>query len=865
MGKINFKRDWLPHIVVLALFAILTSIYFYPAFEGKVLSQHDVQQWRSSVQEAKQYNKTHEDVTRWTNSKFSGMPTYQMMGKFDESSWLVKPISMFIPKLFPENIGLIFMAMVGFYILLISLGFSVPISALGAIAFGFCTHNIVILKAGHITKMRTMAFGPLVLSSIMLTFRKRKLWLGASFTAFFLAIVISSNHPQITYYLGIASGIYLLIELIIAFREKDLAFFSKGLGLLLIAVILAFGSHLQRLGTIYEYSQASTRGYESPLEKEEEKSGLDKSYVFSWSYGIAETANLMIPNFMGGSSGKAFANQKDSETIKALRNIRDKNKINRVARQTKQYWGDQPMTSGPFYMGAIICFLFVLGLFLVRGPLKWWLVIITVLAIMLAWGKNFMAFNSLFYHYFPLYSKFRTVTMILYLVQVTLPLMGAMALKQAFYNGIDKATLQSALKKSFLITGGFCLVFALIPGVFLDFTAGGDSTRFLSKNAPQVLEALKSDRASLLKADAFRSLIFIALSAGVIYLFSRGTIKEKVALLAIGVLLIVDLWGVDKRYIHEETFKEKGQKAEAQKSYADQQILKDDDPHYRVFNLTVSPFNNATTSYYHKAIGGYHGAKMGRYNDLIQQQLKDQMRFIQRNLRGGGFIRRTQTGPVKSVISPQKAKELTVLNMLNMKYVILPGRNQGELPVRNPANYGNAWFVRDLIPFEDGAKVMNSLDTLNPKERAVYHQEFSDYLEGFNLQYDPNGSIELTKYEPNELVYRSNAKTPQFSVFSEVYYNDKKGWKVYVDGERKKHMRVNYVLRGMKVPAGEHKIRFVFDPQTPKTLGEVSFASNIIIILIVLGALGYYFYQYTQREEPKPTRESGKSTKKKKK
>lgn len=858
MRGINFRRDFLPHIIVLAFFAILTFIYFYPALQGKVLNQHDIKQWRASVQEAKEYNESHEDFTRWSNAKFSGMPTYQGMGKFGASSWIVKPFSMSVLNAFPENIGVIFIAMAGFYFMMVTLGFSVPIGVISAIGFAFCANNMVSLDAGHVTKLRAMAFGPFVLGSILLTFRKRRMFLGPALTAFFMAIMVAANHPQITYYLGMATGLYLLVEFVQAYRNGDLPYFGKAAGLLAIAALLGVLSHSQRLGTVYEYSKASTRGFESPMDKGEPNSGLDRDYVFNWSYGILETGNLMIPNLTGGRSSKNFVGDKDSETFEALRNLqrsRDmgRRKMKNVYRGTTYYFGSQPMTSGPIYIGAIICFLFVLSLFVLKGPVKWWLVITTILAIMLAWGNNFIAFNNLFYQYFPLYSKFRTVTMILYLVQLSLPFLGGMALKRIFYDGLDKATIQQAVRNAFFVTGGICLAFALIPGIFTDFTSGGDQTKFLANNAPQVLEALKSDRADLVRADAFRSLIFITLAAGTLYLFAMNTLKEKLTLLIIGGLVVVDLWGVDKRYLNADNFKDKDEKAEFTKSYADQQILKDKEPHYRVLDLTSSPFNSAEASYYHKTIGGYSGAKMGRYEDLINHQLQDQIRFIQMGKRQGGFIQRSQQGPVKGVINPQKAKDMTVLNMLNMKYLIMRGRKKGELPVRNPAHYGNAWFVQNLVGFDDGADVMRSLDTLNPKQTAVYNNKHSDYLSGFDINYDPNAQIKLTSYKPNELVYKSQTNSPQFAVFSEIYYNDEKGWKVYIDGKQQGHMLVNYVLRGMKVPKGNHTIRFEFKPETPRQLGKVSIATNILIVLFLLGALGQQFYYYINRPEPETT------------
>lgn len=850
MRGINFTKEVLPHIGVIAFFFILTAVYFLPAFQGLTMEQHDVSQWEASAQEALEYNENHEGHTEWTNSMFSGMPTYMIVGGFSNIAWGIQDVVVGTMKSLPENCGVLFFGLVAFYVLLIVMGVSIPLSIIGAIAFAFSSNTIISIDAGHITKSRAMALGPLVIMAIYVTISKKKLLLGGALTACFLALHVSLNHPQITYYLAIMAAIYMVIELILAIKRNDINYYLKGVGVLLLAAILAIGANISKLGSTYEYSQASTRG-ESPLsEAQEDGGGLSLDYILRWSYGITETGNLLIPNFKGGTSSKSFVQQEDSETIKAIRNMGDQGNIQQIARHTTQYWGQQPMTSGPVYLGAITCYLFVLGLFLVRGPLKWWLLIVVVLSIVLAWGKNFMILSELFYHYFPLYNKFRTVTMMLYLVQFAFPFLGIYALKKVFYDDNDKVTLQNAVKQSFYIVGGFCLIFTLIPGVFFDFTSGGEATQYLSKNAPGVLDALKSDRQALLRADAFRSFIFVTLGAGVLYLFTLSTLDAKWAFVILTGLVLTDLWGVDKRYLSEEDFQEPSQIQEFRKTRADQQILGDDDPHYRVLDLSTRPFNDAKASYYHKTIGGYHGAKIGRYQDLIDFQLRDEIQYLQQNLRQQNFIQQTNQRPVGNIINREKAEEISTLNMLNMKYLILQGR-QGKTAIHNPAHFGNAWFVKGLKKAEDADEVMQSLDEIDVSETAVYNQEFNDYFNGFDLKNDVNASIELTKYEPNELVYNTKANSAQFAVFSEIYYDDGKGWKVFIDGERKEHIRVNYLLRGMKIPAGNHEVRFKFEPDHIYKLKTASLVFSLIIIFSTIGTGGYSIYQKLNQPKEK--------------
>ena len=850
MRGIRFKQHILPHLGALGLFIVITLAYMSPVMQGETLQQQDIKQWRGMTKQARDFNENNDDRTFWTTSMFGGMPTYQMLGGFKYNTFIVGKVQWVFNKAFPGDSGKLFLLMSSFYFMLLVFGISPLLAIIGGLAYAFCANTLISLEAGHGTKVFAMGFAPLVVVPTMLVMRQGRLALGGGLMAFFLALEVKANHPQITYYLGLFLGLYMLVELISAIREQRLLTYAKGTGILVLAAVLAFGANAPKLGMTLEYSEASTRG-SSPLDslKKGEADGLSKDYVLSWSYGIKETANLLIPNFTGGSSSNILIRDKDSETRQAFAQIRDQQKRRRLARTTSAYWGQQPMTSGPVYLGAVTIYLFVLSLFLLRGPLKWWIVATVILSIMLAWGKNFMPLSSLFYNYFPLYSKFRTVTMILFLVQLSVPLLGLLGLRQYLNGQVDGNRLLQGVKYAFYITGGFCLLFAVLSGVLLDFTKGGQTSQALSQQAPGLLDAIQTDRKALLQSDAWRSFIFIGLTAGLLFILAKNWLRSTYAIIGVGVLLLVDLWMVNKRYVNEESFQEQTEKQAITKSRADQQILQDQAPQYRVLRLQ-NPFNDATTSYYHRSVGGYHGAKMGRYQELIDYHLQDEVRQAQQSLSRDNIQRSMGGGPVQRALSPQIASQFPILNMLNTKYFIAPGRNNQEFAIQNPERYGNAWFVENLQPVPDADQLILKLGEINPEQTALYNTtDYPAYLSDFQLNYDPSARIELTKYEQNELKYQTKASSPQFAVFSEIYYNDEKGWKAYIDGERVEHMRVNYVLRGMKIPEGEHTIHFKFEPTRLYNYERVALASSLVILFGFLGGVGYEIYRREPSDE----------------
>lgn len=869
MNSLLFKRHILPHILVVLGFLVITFVYMQPVLEGQEAKQQDIKQWEGMTKQARDFEERTGENTWWTNSMFGGMPTYMMLGGHDYNMYMIGKVQKPLLKTVPKPANSLFLYLVGFYFMLITWGLTIPLSIIGALGFAFTSNNLIIVEAGHMTKSYAIGFAPLVMAGVILAIKRRKLILGGAITAMFLPQEIAVNHPQITYYLAMIIAVYLIFELVKAIRSQDLKFFSKACGVLLLSAIVSFGCNLSDLGPTYEYSKETIRG-ESDLSKEEEGgSGLSKDYAFRWSYGIAETGTILIPNFHGGSSMKSFLNDRESETFQTIRQLRNRDNIQQYAQQMTHYWGNQPFTSGPHYFGALVCFLFVLGLFLVKGPAKWWLLVVALLSIMLAWGKNFTLLTDLFFYYVPFYNKFRSVTMIMFIAQFAFPFLGILALKKLIDYQYSKEELKKALHYSFGIVGGLCLIFALVPGLFLDF-ASQQNEATLGNNVPELLNALKADRKELLQSDAWRSFIFIALGAGLLYLYAFGMlVNKKIVLIGTGALILIDLWAVDRRYLNAENFVEEQEETkDFSKSFADRQILKDKDPNYRVLNLTVSPFNDATTSYHHKSIGGYHGAKLGRYQELIDYQIQDEISYIQQNLRNRNFLQNRQTNePVQRYIQPAKAKDLTILNMLDMRYLIV-GSREREIPVKNPAAYGNAWFVRNLQKVANADEAIDKVGKIDPLNKAIYNKKFQDYVGDFQPDYDPNGSIELTNYKPNELKYKTKASSPQFAVFSEIYYNDHKGWQVYLDGEKVEHMQVNYVLRGMKVPAGEHTIRFDFDPPTYQRYEMISLASSLLSLLIIFSGLGYELRKVIKNPpkiEEKPQTKGSKQTSKQQK
>jgi hypothetical protein len=803
----NKIQPVIPHLIAIFLFTVISLVYFYPVLEGKVLKTNDLTVFKISSKEIQDYRLKYGKEPLWTNSMFSGMPAYLISTKYPGN--LMKHVDTIL-RAYQMPVSVLFLSMAGFYILLLIFGVNPWLAITGAIAYGLSSFFFQILVAGHNTQAIALAYMAPMIGGIYYAYRFNPLK-GAVFTAFVLSLEILANHPQITYYAFICLLIFAIVEFVFSIKNKSFLKFLKTSALLLIPFVLAIGINFASLYTIYEYGKYSIRG-KSDLEITNLNStqGLDKNYITYWSYGVDETFNLLIPNYKGGSSHPF---DRDSETYKAL----VQNKAQGAANRLQKYWGTQPGTEGPHYIGAIVIFLFVLGLILIKGPEKWWLLIATVLSFMLAWGKNFMPLTNFFIEYFPGYNKFRAVTMILVIAQFCIPLLGFLALRDIFNGTVSRAEILKSLKIATGITGGFILLIILSPGI-----AGSFLTDFEIDQLPGwIKSAMITDRKDLLRSDSFRSLIFILLSAGVILGFIFNKLRMGYAILIIAILIVFDMWPIDKRYLNADRFEKP---LTVQKSFApttaDSFILKDNSVH-RVLNLTVSTFNdNTPTSYFHKSIGGYHGAKLKRYQELIDTSLIYDLNHVEAVWKNA-----------KSLEEFQSAFNRTnVLNMLNTKYVIY---NPEAPPLINQNALGNAWFVEKPVMVENANKEISAINLHNPSKEAVINDAFKDLIKKSSFPVLDNEIIELVSYKADELTYKYSAKEEKLVVFSEIYYPA--GWKSYIDGKESSYFRANYVLRGMVVPGGNHEIKFKFEPASYYFGNKISFASSLVMFLLIAG------------------------------
>lgn len=803
----------LPHVIALVLFTLISFLYFYPVLEGKVLKANDTTVSNINSKEIRDYREQFNKEPLWTNSIFSGMPAYLISTKYPGN--LFKHADTVL-RVFKMPVSVLFLSMAGFYLLLLLFGLNQWLAIAGAIAYGFSSFFFQIIAAGHNTQAIALAYMAPLIGGIYYAYRYDAIK-GALLTAFFLSLEILSNHLQITYYAAIIILIFVITEFIYSLKEKTFLKFLRSSLILIIPIIIAIGINFGNLNTIREYGKYSVRGKsELQVEHRNVSSGLNRDYIVDWSYGISETMNLLIPNYKGGAS-KPF--NKDSETVKVLR----QNNAGDAVNQVMKYWGTQPFTDGPHYMGAIVILLFVLGLIAVKGKIKWWLLAATVLSIMLAWGKNFMPFTNLFIDYFPGYNKFRAVTMTLVIAQFCIPLLGFVALRDFFNGTLPMKEMLKSLKLATGITGGIVLLILIIPGI------AGSFLNPMETEFPDWLKtALVSDRKGLLRADGFRSLLFILLGAGTLFAFISGKLKKEYATLLLGALILFDLWGAGKRYLDADRFEKP---SVIQKSFtpsvADSEILKDKSYH-RVLNLTVSIFgDNSPTSWFHKSIGGYHGAKLKRYQELIDSTISRELGMFQTAFQNAGQVQTVEelTGHLIPVFN-----NTTVLNMLNTKYLIVDPQSP---PVVNPNALGNAWFVEEPMIAGNANEELAALKIINPAREAVIDTRFSESIKSTQYAVSEGDKIEMVSYQPNELEYSYTAEGERLAVFSDIYYPE--GWKCYVDGNESEHFRANYVLRAMVLPGGSHQVRFVFEPSTYINGNRVSVASSIILILLIVG------------------------------
>jgi hypothetical protein len=813
----NSIKPVLPHLIAVILFIVISFAYFYPVLEGKVLKANDSTVSTINSKEITDYRNEFKKEALWTNSIFSGMPAYLISIRFPGN--LMKYADRVL-RVFKMPVSVLFLSMAGFYVLLLLFGVNPWLSIAGAIAYGLSSFFFQILAAGHNTQAIALAYMAPMIGGIYYAYRHNAIK-GALLTAFMLSLEIVGNHPQITYYAMICLLIFVITEFVYSLKEKTFLKFLKTSAILIVPFIIAVGINFGNLYTIREYSKYSIRGKSDlKVEHKNVSSGLDRDYITFWSYGIDETMNLLIPNYKGGSS-KPF--DKDSETVKVLR----QNNAGEAVNQVMKYWGTQPGTDGPHYMGSIVIFLFILGLVVLKGREKWWLLIATLLSIMLAWGKNFMPFTNLFIDYFPGYNKFRAVTMTLVIAQFCIPLMGFLALRNYFNGTLSKKEMMRGIKIAGGVTGGVVLLILLIPGI-----AGSFLSPYETKFPDWLTSALISDRKGLLRADSFRSLAFLLLGAGALLAFVSGKLKKEYSIALIAFFIFIDLWSADKRYLNADRFE---RPSVIQKSFspsvADATILKDKSYH-RVLNLSVSTFNdNSPTSWFHKSIGGYHGAKLKRYQELIDSSINRELVL---------FSAAADSATTINDLLPVFDKT-SVINMLNAKYVIY---NSEAPPLVNPHALGNAWFAEKPVMVDDANMELSAVNTIDPSKEAAIDVRFKDQIKCSLYPITANDKIELVSYKPNELEYKYTAEGERLAVFSEIYYPA--GWKCYIDGKESSYFRTNYVLRGMILPGGTHQVKFIFKPASYFIGNKVSLASSILLFLLTAG---YFISAYIKKSK----------------
>ena len=817
----NAIKRLLPDIIVIAFFAVISFVYFCPAVtEGRILSQHDSVAGIGAGQEHSEYYKRTGKSTRWTNSIFGGMPTYQMAPSYESTNLLSKIAELYHLYL-PTYVWYVFVMLLGFYILLRAFNFKVWMSALGAIIWAFSSYFFIIIAAGHIWKLMTLAYIPPTIAGMVLIFRKKYL-LGGLLTALFVALQINSNHIQMSYYFLIVMLAMYIAYGIMARKQQEMSHFLKATGVLALAGILGICINLSNLYHTYEYSKESMRG-KSELVKEnsanQTNSGLERDYITQWSYGIGETFTLLVPNTKGGASVPLAMNEKAMEKANPM--------YMNIYRQIGQYWGEQPGTSGPVYVGAFVMFLFVLGLFIVKGPMKWALLVATILSILLSWGKNFMGFTDFFIDYIPMYSKFRTVSSILVVAEFTIPLLAMLALKE----WVERPQLLKENRKEILIslglTGGLALLFALAPKLFFSSYVSSMEMHALqgipADQLVPLLANLEEVRMSMFTSDAWRSVFIILIGINLLWMYSAGKLKQNVLVGALIVLCLVDMWDVNKRYLYDGQFVEKQEQTRTfEPTETDKIILQDKDLNYRVLNLASNTFNENNTSYWHKSIGGYHAAKLRRYQEMIEEHISTEMNSLFKEVAEAG-------GDMDSL----DASKFPVLNMLNARYFIFPLEGGQTVPLRNPFALGNAWFVDEVQYVNNANEEIEAIHGIDPLHQIVVDKRFESIVKASSAS-DSTCSITLTAYEPNDLKYEVNSSKGGTVVFSEIYYP---GWQAYIDGEKVEHGRANYILRAMNVPAGQHVVEFKFDPDTlhaTETIAYIAFALLAIAAVVIV-------------------------------
>ncbi len=827
-------KKFLPDLIAILAFIVISFIYFFPATtEDRILFQHDTVAGAGAGQEAKEYYERTGERTRWTNALFGGMPTYQMSPSYDST----EPLT-FVQKVYhlflPNYVWLTFIMMLGFYILLRAFGIPAWLAGLGGIIWGFSSYFFILIAAGHIWKFITLAYIPPTIAGIVLAYRKKYL-LGGIITALFMAMQILSNHVQMTYYF-----LFVILFMVGAFfedawRKKELPQFFKATGVLIVAGLIGVSINLSNLYHTYEYSKETMRGkselkYEGAAAKQT-SSGLNRDYITQWSYGIGETFSLLVPNVKGGASVPLSRSEKAMEKANPM--------YSSLYSQLTQYFGDQPMTSGPVYVGAFVLMLFILGCFIVKGPMKWALLGATIFSILLSWGKNFMGLTDFFIDYIPMYNKFRAVSSILVIAEFTIPLLAILTLKEIL---TKPELLKEKLKYiyiSFGLTGGLALLFAIAPRLFFPTYIPGNEMAALQNALPAdqlspIIANLEEMRVHLFTSDAWRSFFIVTIGTLLLLAYNAKKLKATWTVAAIALLCLGDMWSVNKRYLYDEQFIPKSeQTATFRKTQTDELILQDPSLDYRVLNFAGNTFEENNTSYWHKSVGGYHAAKLRRYQEMIDHHIAKEMQAAYQEVATAG-------GQMDSV----NAAKFPVLNMLNTKYFIFPAGQQGQtVPIENPYTFGNAWFIDKIQYVNNANEEIDAIGQVDLQQTAIVDSKFKEALQGVNEGYkDSLSTIRLTSYEPNQLVYETSSPQDGIVVFSEIYYP---GWTATIDGKPADIARADYILRAMNVPAGKHTIEMRFDPQSLHITEGIAYGAMALLLVGVIILIWIYRKKYS--------------------
>ena len=821
------NKNILSIVAAIIAFAVITLVYFSPVLQGKRIKQHDIEMHKGMAQELTEYRNATGEETLWTNAPFGGMPSWNI--SVQPKSNLTNPIYKGLSLGLPHPIGSVFISMLGFFLLLLVLDCGFWISFIGAIAYGFTSYLFIVIGAGHNAKAMAMSYMPAVIAGVLLTYKGKYLW-GWLLTAFALAFEVRTGHLQITYYLALTVAVLVIAELIADIKDKKIVHFLKASAGLVVAALLGVLTCSTTLYGSYEFGKDTTRGKPVLSRNENNQTkGLDRDYITQWSYGKGETWSLLIPNAKGGAS--AYIGSKNPALEKADSRFRSN-----IA-QNNAYWGDQPGTSGPVYVGAIVVFLFVLGALTVKGKLKWALLVATLLSILLSWGKNFMGFTNFFLDYIPGYDKFRAVSMTLVIAEVCMPLLGFLGLAEI---AKDPDGFKKNQKKFFIalgVTAGVCLLFYIAPKLFFSFLSQGEAEQFAQMSSGKdgavyaaFATQLENVRVAIFRKDALRSLLFIILAAVPLFLYGKGKLKAQIAFPILAVLVLLDMFPIDKRYLNKDNFIDSRKYDKPfTASTADQAILKDETLDFRVADITKDMFNDDSTCYFHKSLGGYSGAKLRRYQDVITQYLGGELNQLRGVQSGAEMI--------------QTLSELKVLNMLNTRYIIY---NPNSQPFQNAFAYGNAWTVNDIRWVDTPNEEIDAIASTDLQQTAILNKEFEQKVGGLTMNDSVKGEIELLEYQPNKLTYNFKSDNDQLVVFSEIWTS--KGWYMTVDGQPHPLMRANYILRCALIPSGEHQIVMTYAPKAYSVGNKIQLASSLILILCLIGAI-VFNYKSKKKEQ----------------